>query len=89
MVKKAVEDTARQERMNARRSLLEELFNDFYDDRRNIYLMNFFRGIFFGVGSVIGATIVIALIVWILSFFVQLPGIGDAAQKAQETLESR
>lgn len=79
---------SRNERMNARRSLLEEIFNDFYDDRRNIYKMNFYRGIFFGLGTVIGGTIVVAFIVWGLSFFVDVPGIGSAAQKAQDTLES-
>jgi hypothetical protein len=76
------------QRMGARRSLLEELFNDFYDDRRNIYKMNFFRGIFFGLGSVLGGTIIVALVIWILSFFVHIPGIGDAVQQAQSTLET-
>ena len=75
--------------MAARRSLLEELFNDFYDDRMRIYRMNFLRGIFFGLGSVLGATVVVALAVWILSFFVEIPGIGEAAQTAQSTLESK
>jgi hypothetical protein len=89
MEKKPVaKQIARSERMNARRSILEELFNDFYDDRRNIYKMNFFRGIFFGLGSVLGGTIVVALVIWILSFFVQIPGIGGAFQQAQNTLES-
>jgi len=74
--------------MAARRSLLEELFNDFYDDRRNIYKMNFFRGIFFGLGSVLGATVVVGLVVWGLSFFVDIPGLGDAAKNAQHQLQS-
>jgi hypothetical protein len=79
---------ARNERINARRALLEELFNDFYDDRRNIYKMNFFRGVFFGLGSVLGGTIVVAIIVWSLSLFVHIPGIGNAVQDAQNTIES-
>lgn len=83
-VKQAVHD----QQMGARRTVIEELFNDYYNDRRNIYMMNFFRGIFFGLGSVIGGTIVVALIVWILSFFVQLPGIGDAVQEAQDSLQT-
>lgn len=77
----------RGEQIGARRSLLEELFNDLYDDRRNIYLMNFIRGIFFGLGTFLGGTIVVAGVVWALSFFVNIPGIGDAAQKAQDTLQ--
>lgn len=89
MAKKSpAQQLAHHERVSARRALLEELFNDFYDDRRNIYKMNFFRGIFFGLGSVLGATIVVAIIVWLLSFFVNIPGIGNEIQKAQDTLQS-
>lgn len=88
MVKKVVEQKKHEEAMNARRGLMEELFNDLYKDRANIYKVNFFRGIFFGLGSVLGATVVVALVVWVLSFFVDIPGIGDAAQKAQSSLES-
>lgn len=56
--------------MGARRTILEEIFNDMYQTRRNIYWMNFYRGIFFGVGSVIGGTVIIALSITILSQFV-------------------
>ncbi|OGL22057.1 hypothetical protein A2707_01760 [Candidatus Saccharibacteria bacterium RIFCSPHIGHO2_01_FULL_45_15] len=79
---------ARNESMGARRTVIEELFNDLYNDRRNIYLMNFIRGIFFGLGSALGGTLVIALIVWALSIFVGLPGIGDAFQQVQDTISS-
>lgn len=82
-VKKAVRD----ERINARRALLEELFNDMYDDRRAVYVMNFFRGLFFGLGSVIGGTIVVGLIIWVLSFFVHFPGIGQSVENAQDQLQ--
>lgn len=78
----------RGEQMGARRAVIEELFNDMYNDRRNIYLMNFIRGIFFGLGSVLGGTIVIAFIVWVLSFFVQIPFIGPSLQEAQDQIRS-
>lgn len=51
------------------RTALEELFYDFHRDRHQIYIMNFVRGIFFGLGSVLGGTLVLALLVWILSLF--------------------
>lgn len=86
--KSSVDKFKHDQAMGARRTVIEELFNDYYDDRRNIYKVNFFRGIFFGLGSVLGATVVVALVVWILSFFVQLPGIGDTIKQAQSSLES-
>lgn len=51
----------------AREAVLEELFNDFNRSRFTIYKFNFMRGIFFGLGSVLGGTVVLALIVWFLS----------------------
>lgn len=74
-IHKQVQDDAR---MDARRTVIEELFNDLYDDRRNIYVMNFFRGVMFGFGSVLGGTLLIALLVMILSQFVDwFPILGD------------
>ena len=61
----------------AQRELLEELFNDIYIHRKQVYLVNFFRGISFGLGSVIGGTLILAALIWLLSQLVGLPGIGD------------
>lgn len=88
MVKKAVKKVARDQQMNARRAIIEEMFNDMYDDRRNIYVMNFFRGIFLGLGTALGGTIVVALIVWTLSLFVNFPVIGERAEKVQSSLQT-
>lgn len=79
MAKKAIpKQLVDNERIGARRALLEELFNDLYDDRRNIYLMNFVRGIMFGMGSVLGGTLLLALTIGILSQFVDwFPVLGD------------
>ena len=57
----------RDQEKGARESVLEDLFNDFNRNRFTIYKFTFFRGIFFGLGSVIGGTIVIALLIWALS----------------------
>lgn len=52
----------------SRKRVLEDLFYDFNRSRVQIYKMNFFRGIFLGAGTVIGGTVVIALLVWLLTF---------------------
>lgn len=65
----------------ARRQLIEELFQDFHRSRADVYKMNFVRGVFFGFGSVIGGTIVVALLIGLLTLLVDLPGgVGDFVQ---------
>lgn len=78
--------TKKQER-ESKKVVLEELFNDLYDDRKRIYKINFIRGILFGAGSAIGGTVVLALIVWILSLFVNAPFIGQLFENAQQSIE--
>lgn len=51
----------------AREAVLEDLFNDFNRNRWTIYRFNFFRGIFFGLGSVLGGTVVVAIIIAVLN----------------------
>lgn len=53
-----------------------------------IVWMNFISGVFKGVGIIVGATVVIALIIWLLGFFVDFPLIGDYISDLKTTLES-
>lgn len=71
---------------DAQHQLLEELFSDYYYHRRKIYKMNFIRGLFFGLGSALGGTLLIAIIVWVLALFVNIPYVGDPVREAQESL---
>lgn len=73
----------------ARHDLIEELFYDLHRTRKQVYWMNFIRGIFFGLGSILGGTILVALIIWIISQFANWPGIGDFVQQLLDTLEKR
>ena len=43
--------------------LFADLFNDYYDKRWRVYRVNFFRGIFFGLGTFIGGTVVVTLVI--------------------------
>ncbi len=62
----------------SRRQVIEELFYDLNRSRVQIYKINFIRGICFGFGTVLGGTVVVAVIIWLLVQFAGLfPSIGD------------
>lgn len=81
-------DTAKKQRdIDARRDVLEEIFNDIYDNRRRIYWVNFTRGLFFGIGSLLGGTIAITLGITLLSQFVDwFPILGDFVNSIIEAM---
>ena len=56
-------------------------------NKRRLALMNFSRGVFFGLGSALGATLVITIVLYVLSLFSEIPFIGDVFEKAQEGIE--
>ena len=85
--KKLIHRVKQDNERGARQSLVEDLFNDFNRSRAEVYKMNFVRGIFFGLGSVLGGTVIVAFIVWIMSFFVQLPVIGNPVENVQQTIQ--
>lgn len=66
---------------------LELLFAAGYVDRKRLYIENFFRGIVFGAGGVIGATVVIGIVLWLLSLFDSAPLIGPFIDNTRETIE--
>lgn len=88
--KKAVEKIKADNERGARQAVLEDLFYDFHRSRQQVYWMNFFRGIFFGVGSVLGGTLLVALIIWVLNLFVNIPGgFGDFVSYIVHVVQSK
>jgi len=87
-VAKAHKKVQQENELGARRAVLEDLFYDFHKSRAQVYQMNFFRGIFFGVGTVIGGTLVVAFVVWLLSWLTDIPGgLGDFIQYIVDTVQ--
>jgi hypothetical protein len=88
--KKAVENVKESNERGARSAVIEDLFYDFNRSRVQIYKMNFVRGIFFGLGSVLGGTIVVAILIWILTvvggFF---PPLHDFFNGVTHTIQSK
>lgn len=90
ILKKASEKLAKDNERGAREGLIEDLFYDFHRSRKQVYWMNFIRGIFFGFGSVLGGTIVVALLVWLLSVFVDIfPPLADFVNGIIRAMEQR
>lgn len=67
---------------------LEVLFAAHYIDKKKLYLENFIRGMAFSVGGIIGATVIIALFLWILSLFDTVPFIGPLIDNTRDTIQN-
>jgi hypothetical protein len=67
---------------------LEALFAEGYIDRKKLYMENFIRGIVFSAGTVIGATVVITILLWLLSLFDEIPLIGPVFDTTRESIKS-
>ena len=65
-------------------SLMEELFSDMYEHRHRLYRLNFVRGVFYGFGTALGGTVLLAIVFWILSWFVDWPYIGQFIERIMQ-----
>ena len=87
---KIVKRVVRDNENGARQAVLEDLFFDFHRSRKQVYWMNFIRGIFFGAGSALGATVLIALLIWTLGQFADVfPPLADFINRLIETMQRR
>lgn len=87
-VREKVQQFKDDQAQSSTRGFLEDLFEDYYAQRFKVYRMNLMRGIVFGFGSVIGGTLMIALLLWLLSFVGEVPLIGHFVQTVQHSIES-
>jgi hypothetical protein len=72
------------------RSIESALIDDYIDllgnTRRQIWGA-LIRGVFTGFGTVVGATVVVALVVWILHLLGGVPVVGQYIQGAGQTIQ--
>lgn len=66
---------------------IELLFTTKYFSKRKLYWENFVRGMAFGAGGVIGASLLVAVLLWILSLFDTVPLIGPFFDTARESIQ--
>ncbi len=67
-------------------AIIENFFNNYSIDTWRVFRVNFFRGIFFGAGSIIGGTVGIAFLVWFLSLFIDWPLFGEGVKAVIDVL---
>ena len=66
---------------------IESMYDAVNPDRHALYRTAFLKGVVAGVGGVIGATLVVALLIWLLSLFGQVPFIGHFVETIRHTLQ--
>lgn len=59
-----------------------------YLDKKQMLKTSFLKGVVSGLGGVIGATLLAALIVWLLSLFSSVPLVGRFVDKVNNSVQS-
>lgn len=68
---------------------LENIYLTGYISRKEMMKMSFLKGVLAGFGGVVGATIVVGLLAWLLSLFDTVPLIGPLVDSFEGTVESQ
>jgi Domain of unknown function (DUF5665) len=58
-------------------------------DRKSMMFTSFLRGLAQGFGAVIGGTILVALLLWVLSLLNQVPLLGKATGVVRDTIQHK
>ena len=71
-LRKIREKKLENDELTAEEQVLEDLFYDLYRNRGSVYKVNFFRGNFFGLGTFLGGTVIVALVIFLLTWISSL-----------------
>ena len=66
---------------------LQAFYDSGYVNRNQAFWFSFLKGVLGGIGSIFGATIAIALVLWILSGLDQVPFVGHLSESIRQTLQ--
>lgn len=58
-------------------------------NRFMVYRRSFMKGVVSGLGGVIGATVVLGLLLWVLHFFNELPFVGDYVKSFNSAVDTQ
>lgn len=68
---------------------LQAFYEAGYVDKKQALGFSFLKGLASGIGGVIGATLVLALLLWILGSLNEVPLIGPITESIKTTIESK
>lgn len=66
---------------------LEQFYNTGYVNKKQALLFSLYKGIATGLGVFVGGTILIALLVWILGLFGEVPLLGHFVDSLNKSLQ--
>jgi hypothetical protein len=66
-----------------------DLYDALKPNRNALYRASFLKGVAGGLGGVIGATVGVAMLIWLLSLFGQIPFIGHFVEVVRHTIQAR
>lgn len=69
--------------------MLSNIYDSGYIDHGTSYKQSFLKGLASGFGGVIGATIVVGLLLWILSAFKQVPLVGPFVDTFRSSVQQK
>lgn len=69
--------------------ILADVYDAGYANKHRLFRISFLKGVFTGLGGAIGATVVVALLVWVLSLFNSVPLLNTITHQVQQALQSQ
>lgn len=66
---------------------VEYMFEAAHGQWRKVAMLALVRGVFMGLGVVIGGSIFVAILVWILGSLESIPLLGDLAETTKKTVK--
>jgi hypothetical protein len=69
--------------------MLVSIYESGYIDRKQLYKMSLLKGMLQGFGGVLGATILVAILLWILSLASHIPLLDRVVQNVKQTVQTQ
>lgn len=69
--------------------MLVNIYETGYLDKNQAYKQSFIKGAIAGFGGVLGATILVALLLWVLSLFHRVPFVEDISKTIKQSSQTQ